>query len=258
MLALPFFWISTALATCTVAEQVDVYPTAGTLPENLLRIYVYFPRAMSARENNQVVKLLDSTGAEIERVFLNNREDLWSPDRRRLTVYLNPGRVKTGLNAHKNLGRALVPSQSYTFEVSDQAIDSEGCQLGKVTRHNFTVVPADMDPPDPGKWKLKPPRAYSLEPLEIYLGSAHDHLSLAFRLRVLDDMDRVVPGRVELGPDEESWIFYPTVPWSHRAYALSIDKQLEDLAGNRPGVLFDRPVGSVTSVWKNRLGFTPD
>ncbi|MEL7218322.1 MAG: hypothetical protein AAGK01_07815 [Pseudomonadota bacterium] len=103
---------------------MDVYPTAQLLPENLLRFYVYYPRAMSASAGLSDIRLLDSYGRPMDGVFLPTREDLWSQNRQRLTVLLDPGRVKTGLDASEALGRALRSAQSYTLEVSSASLDA--------------------------------------------------------------------------------------------------------------------------------------
>ncbi|MEM9107755.1 MAG: hypothetical protein AAGC96_19105, partial [Pseudomonadota bacterium] len=102
--------------------------------------------------------MLDGSGKPISGVFLSNRDDLWSPERRRLTLLLDPGRVKTGLFANSQMGRALVVGKAYSFEVSGKALDADGCPLGMDTSHAFTVTAADLDPPDPARWALTKPR----------------------------------------------------------------------------------------------------
>ncbi|MEM8580069.1 MAG: hypothetical protein AAGF50_02590 [Pseudomonadota bacterium] len=246
-----------ALADCDADGRVEIYPTAEVLPENLLRIYVYFPHPMDTSQGVEIVQLLDAAGDPVEHVFLRNRDDLWSPDRRRLTVLLDPGRVKTGLEAHDALGRALVPGQSYAFEVSGRALQADGCALGASTRHAFQVGPADLEPPQPSSWQLAPPQADTTDNLEVALGSAHDHLSLAFRLRVLDGEGTIVPGAIALGPGEASWNFTPRAEWRIETYTLAIDERLEDLAGNRPGLLFDRPLDQPPSPWVPSVPFMP-
>ena len=248
---------SIAQAACPPAEGVDIYPTAKVLPENLLRVYVYYPRPMSAGEGLQHVRLLKGDGVALADVFLTNRADLWSPDRRRLTLLLDPGRVKTGLIANENLGRALVDGASYILDVSGSALDTTGCPLGKDTQHSFAVKNADTDPPDPARWTIVTPRAHSADALRVDLGSAHDHLSMAFRLRVLDKDGNTVPGAVALGPEEELWEFTPRAAWTAARYTLAIDERLEDLAGNRPGRLFDRPSDQAPSPWIQSLDFIP-
>ena len=142
-----------ALATCPEADQgqVYIYPTADLLPENLLRMYVYFPRPMGGREGLRSVRLLGDQGVPIEGTFLASREDLWSSDRRRLTLLFDPSRVKTGLAAHENMGRVLVAGRSYTLDISGGALDAARCPLGANTRFGFAVVDADYDPPDPAR-----------------------------------------------------------------------------------------------------------
>ncbi|MDX8348596.1 hypothetical protein SLH49_11420 [Cognatiyoonia sp. IB215446] len=250
---------STIAAACpTVAEnRVDIYPTAKELPANLLRLYIYFPRAMTAEEGSRHVALLDDKGARVNGAFLATNQELWSPDRDRLTLLLDPGRVKSGLAAHEVLGRALVPGQSYTLVISGAAIDARGCPLGADVVHNFSVVGPDYDTPNPVAWSIGSPRVNSSEPVKVDLGSTHDHLSMAYRLRVVDDKSEIVPGAIELGPEEKSWHFVPREPWAEVTYNLVVDERLEDLAGNRPGVLFDRPVSAEPTEWQSHLSFLP-
>ncbi|MEM6381364.1 MAG: hypothetical protein AAF739_01725 [Pseudomonadota bacterium] len=237
---------------------VDIYPTAATLPENLLRMYVYFPHAMAADEGVQSVRLLGQDGTPIDDVFLVSRQELWSPDRRRLTLLLNPGRVKSGLAAHNALGRALVPGQSYTLEVPADMEAANGCELGTSARYSFSVIDADLETPDPEAWTFAAPAAGTKEPVQLDLGSSHDHLSLAYRLRVFDQTASVVPGSIDLGPGERSWSFTPAQPWRAVPYELIVDERLEDLAGNRPGVLFDRPLdGGDPQPSTTSLSFAP-
>ena len=248
---------SLAQAACPAATGVDIYPTANVLPENLLRVYVYYPRPMSADAGLQHVRLLNGDGVALAGVFLTNRADLWSPDRRRLTLLLDPGRVKTGLIANENLGRALIAGESYMLEVSGSALDTAGCPLGIDTRHSFAVENVDTDPPKPARWAILTPRAHGTDTLRVVLGSAHDHLSMAFRLRVLDKDGNTVPGAIALGPAEELWEFTPRALWTASRYTLAIDERLEDLAGNRPGSLFDKPSDQAPLPWIRSLDFTP-
>jgi hypothetical protein len=117
---------------------------------------------------------------------------------------------------------------------------------------------ADLDPPRPEGWTLSRPRAGTVEPLSVALGSPHDHLSLAYRLRVRDAAGVEVPGRIALGPGERDWRFTPARPWPSGAHVLAVDRRLEDLAGNRPGALFDGPVGSSEANGGVTLHWAPE
>lgn len=235
----------------------EIYPTAMELPANLLRFFVYFPRSMGRGDILDHIVLVDETGREVTGAFLHNRYDLWSPDATRLTVLLDPGRVKTGLAAHDAMGRALEEGGRYAFVVRATAEDAAGCELGAETVQDFVAGPPDLEPPAPGTWALHRPAAGTRAPLAVDLGTPHDHLSLVYRLRVLDAAGEPVPGHIDLGDGERVWRFTPAAPWTGAPHYLVSDARLEDLAGNRPGGLFDRPIDTPDTGWARRIPWSP-
>jgi len=84
--------------TTTVSRML---PTAAILPENLLRIYLEFSGPMAREHGRDFLKLVevnkDGTDVDVNDAFLALDVDFWSPDGRRYTVLLDPGRVKPGL-----------------------------------------------------------------------------------------------------------------------------------------------------------------
>ena len=87
-----------------VAPRVEtILPLADELPENILRFYIRFSEPMAEGESLKHVRLWDDTsGEELTGVFFDHVHELWSADRRQITLLVDPGRVKTGLVA--NLG----------------------------------------------------------------------------------------------------------------------------------------------------------
>lgn len=234
-----------AVAACptpTATDHAEIYPTAEVLPSNLLRAYVYFPRRMWPEDTLKHVALLDAAGTEVSGAFLETRYNLWSPDRRRLTLLFDPGRVKTGLAAHEQLGRALNEGEDYSLVVRGTARDAEGCMLGADVVHKFVAGPVDITPPDPQSWQVTLPDLGTTAPLSVHLIDPHDHLSMAFRLRVVDADGNLTAGTIDLAEGERIWRFTPHAPWIAQEYRIAVDPRLEDLAGNRPGILFDRPI----------------
>ncbi len=248
-----------SLQACETGQTTveEVYPTGEALPENLLRFYIYFSAPMGQDDILPAIDLLDSAGQKVDGVFLTNRFDLWSSDRTRLTLLLDPGRVKTGLNANRTLGRALVAGETYHLQISEAAQDAQGCPLATPHRVTFTVSEADVSSPSPDTWALLRPGVGTRDPLTVVLDGPMDHLSLAYRLRVIGPDGIPVPGRIGLENGETHWRFAPVAPWSGQEHQLAVDPTLEDLAGNRPGTLFDQPVGLPETSWSPVLNWSP-
>ena len=195
---------------CTGPDSVridSVYPSGPRVPQNLLRMYLYFSAPMAESDVLSQITLIQSDGTVVDGVFLSNRFDLWSPDRRRLTLLLDPGRVKTGLAAHDALGRALVPGERYTLRVGTGLRDAKGCAIDGPFSVVFNVEEADVMSPDPEAWNIEPPRTGGRDPVRIDLKTPHDHLSLVYRIRVRSGDGEIVRGRISLLDDETVWAF---------------------------------------------------
>ncbi len=106
----------------TVAQ---VYPTASTLPQNLLKFYIYFSAPMSQGEAYEHIELLGSDGKPVRLPFLEIAEELWDRDGQRLTLLLDPGRVKRGLvPARRRWSR---PYRRFAIPFGDQT-NVVGCE----------------------------------------------------------------------------------------------------------------------------------
>ena len=225
-------------ANNVVVERV--YPTADELPENLLRLYVYFSKPMRPDVTAGSVRLVDQDGNAISDAFLETPAGLWSRDRRRLTVLLNPGRIKSGLNASNAMGPAIREGSRYSVEIAAGAMALDGSKLAETYVKTFEVLGPDRRSPRPERWTLSEPSLGSLDPLTVFLDEPVDHASLAYRIRVVDASGGVVPGRVVIQQQEQRWVLKPGEPWVAGAYALRVEHELEDLAGNRPTRLFEQ------------------
>lgn len=225
---------------CDDGPHVDeVYPTSQAVPENILRFYVYFTRAMQRHSLTTAVHLFDDGGHEVEGAFYRGRYELLSADGKRLTVLLDPGRVKTGLDSHEQLGRAVTAGQTYTFTVDTEARDTSGCRLRERHEKQLEIVPARSHAIDPEAWAIEIPAAETRESIVVRLDRPYDHVSLYHRLRIRDRSGALVPGTIDLGDDEQSWRFTPASAWQESDHQLAINTLLEDISGNRVGRPFE-------------------
>ncbi len=239
--------------TAQQAHVTEIYPTADILPENLLRFYIYFSKPMRPAETLSSIHLLDETGMKMDGVFLDNKFNLWSPDGTRLTLLFDPGRVKTGLVAHETMGRALSAGKHYTLALDTDLKDIDGCPMNATYKKEFQVTEADFNAPDFERWQINLPLAGTTDWLTLVLNGPHDHVSLAYRMRVINDIGEIVHGQIALSLNETEWQFKPSAPWQVADYKVRIDPTLEDIVGNRITGTFESPINDVGQgfAWLN-------
>lgn len=227
-------------ASATVVSQI--YPSADLLPENLLKFYVYFSAPMSRGRIYEHIHLRESSsggGREIELPFLQIDEELWNPEMTRLTLFIDPGRIKRGVLPLEEVGPALESRKSYVLEIDRQWRDGAGNPLKESFQKNFRVGPPDREPIDPKRWQIQPPTADTRDALSVNFSEALDH-ALALRLiTVTVESGERVEGKVALSEQEHGWTFIPANSWRRGRYNLVIQTTLEDLAGNNIGKPFD-------------------
>ncbi len=209
-----------------------VYPTAQKLPENLLRIYIHFSAPMSRGRSYRHLHLVDQTGEEVQNPFLELPQELWSADRTRLTVLLDPGRVKQGLKPREQSGPVLEPGHRYTFTIDEDWHDAKGFPLDKSFKRTFLTTKADITQPNPAEWKIAPPKAGTREPVSVTFDEPLDHAMLEHVLSLVGADSAEVAGGIEIDQHETRWRFTPKEPWKAGRYSLKIQTSLEDRVGN--------------------------
>ena len=220
----------------TLVQQV--YPSGTEIPENLLRMYVEFSAPMARYGGVASVHLFDDAGKEVTGAFLPLDYEFWSSDRRRFTVFFDPGRVKDGILPNKEMGRALIAGREYTLVVSQDWRDEHGLPLAREYRQILRVGTAFNDGLTPSTWRINAPAAGTRAPLVVTFPHPLDHGLLMRALGVrLGDND--VAGEVQVAPGETRWQFTPERPWTVGAYNLLALSILEDPAGNRIGRPFE-------------------
>lgn len=221
----------------TVVERVD--PPGEVLPENLLRVYVYFSAPMSRGRSYRHLHLVDENGDEVEEGFLELGEELWDGEGRRFTLLFDPGRIKRELRPREELGPALADGGKYTLVVDADWKDAKGVSLVEAYRRSFRVGPPDTTPPAVERWTIEPPAADSEAALVVRFDESLDRAMLARMITVASTPGKAVPGEVTVADDGKSWEFLPDEMWETGDYELVVDGRLEDLAGNGIGRPFE-------------------
>jgi hypothetical protein len=258
-------WTRAAPAGARTTVVEEVYPTADTVPMNLLRMYVQFSAPMTVGDRADLhVHLLDEHGAPVDKAFLvaTGEQELWDPDHTRLTLFLDPGRIKRDLTPHDELGLPLRSGHGYTLVIDSLLHDAHGLPLAREFTKHFRVGPVDRTLPRTSSWHLVSPSVGTAEPLTIEFPEPLDHALLARMLTVrLDGDEKPLAGRVSLENHDRLWRFTPELAWRSSAYSVVVDAELEDLAGNNLTHLFDVMPGDSASRGvggpNTRIAFRP-
>jgi hypothetical protein len=222
--------------TTTVAA---VYPSVNALPENLLKFYLFFSAPMSGGHIYDHIHLRDSAGKDVQLPFLEIDEELWDPTMTRLTLFLDPGRIKRGVRPLEEIGPALQSGKTYILRITRDWRDANGAPLKSDYEKTFTVTPPDRDPPNPLRWKITPPKSKSRDPLTIAFDEPLDHALAQRVLRITDPKGAAITGSIQLDASDRTWTFIPDNHWNAGAHKLIIPTIIEDLAGNNIGKPFD-------------------
>lgn len=225
-----YTWPEREHGTPAVVTRVD--PTGDRLPENLLKFYLHFSKPMSRGKAYGHVRILDASGQALRAPFLELGEELWDPSGTRLTLLLDPGRIKRGLVPREEEGPILETGKAYTLVIDRQWPDAEGQPLREVFRKTFQAGASDETQPDPKTWKIASPTAGSSDALSLTFPEPLDRAMLDRAIVVHDADGHTLPGRLEVNPEGTRWQFRPEHPWTAGTVQLLIDAELEDLAGN--------------------------
>jgi hypothetical protein len=226
-------------AAATAATRVAaLYPSAQTVPANLLRMYIEFNGPMGSRGGQDYIQVVDAQHHPIADALLPLDTGLWNPDHTRFTVLFDPGRVKRGILPNRTMGRALKPGETFTLLVRGGWPDAHGNPTVATFGRAYLVGPPIERGLDPAAWRISSPPAGSREALLVDFPWPLDR-GLLQRAITVHRGDVVVPGQSQIADGETQWTFAPTEPWQTGDYNLSVLPELEDVSGNRIGHAFE-------------------
>jgi hypothetical protein len=223
-----------------VTGVVNVFPSVAVLPRNALRFYIHFSASMSEGLAARHVHLERAdTGESVSGAFSPMDFELWDPARQRLTVLLDPARIKQGLAPHREAGYPLQEGTAVVLVIQQGFSDSAGLPLLAEHRQRYDVGPDVRSRVDPSDWSVEVPGAGGRYPLVARFDRPLDRALLDDCLTVVDTSG-IVPGTAKIAASERSWSFVPDAPWAPGPSRLLIDPVLEDIAGNSIVRVFDR------------------
>lgn len=218
---------------------IQVYPTSEVLPENLLKFYLVFSGSMSRGNIYDYIELRDELGKAVEIPFLEIDEELWDASQTRLTLFIDPGRIKRGVKPLEEVGPSLEAGRRYSLRISSKWRDAQGAPLAESFSKEFRVGPPDRTALNPGTWQIKVPQAGTRDALSVRFGEAVDHALAGRLIGVRGPRGFGIEGSIALEEAESVWTFRPETLWKAGDHVLQVGSILEDLAGNNVGKAFE-------------------
>ena len=234
-------WVYDVPVTAPSTVVREIYPTGDVVPMNLLRMYVEFSAPMASGRSYELVKLYAEGDSLVEEPFFTagGTVELWDPDHTRLTILFDPGRIKRDLKPHEELGLPLREGKRYRLIIDSAWRDAQGRPLVRSHEKRFRVGAQDRALVRTADWRVVAPGAGTKDSLVVTFPEPLDRALLARLLTVHDSAGGRVDGDIVVSEHETRWAFAPREPWRGHPYALHVDTELEDLAGNNLRKLFD-------------------
>ena len=226
------------------AQVTAIYPSGDVIPENTLRFYIHFSAPMQPHVAFDHIKLVNADGVADEAAFMRFKQELWNEDRTRLTVLMDPGRIKRNVATNLELGPALHEGSDYRLVITDGWMPVHGKTALKKYSKAFSVGPALRELPNSDKWRISSPRSDTRDALTIKFDRPFDAGLLQKSIKIKTASGHLVDGIVTTSENETVWSFKPDDNWSSKSLAIIVDSHLEDVAGNNFKDLLDHRTNS--------------
>lgn len=228
------------------SEVTAIYPSGDILPENVLRFYIHFSTPMKPHVSFDYIKLVDASGNVDDAAFMKFKQELWSEDRKRLTVLMDPGRIKRNVATNLSLGAALHKGESYQLVVEEGWPTANGTDTLAGFSKPFSVSDALRELPTSENWEITAPAIRTKDALEIKFDRPFDHQLLYKDIRVFSATGEEIEGESLTGNHETEWYFLPNEAWATEQISIVVDSELEDVAGNNFRDLLDHSIETET------------
>lgn len=235
--------ITVVFAETHLPEVAGFDPSSNLLPENLLRVHIRFTEPMREGEFSNYIEVVHTdTGKQIPLVFFDSFYELWNQDRTRLTLLVDPGRVKTGLTANADLGRAFIAGEQYSVNVKPGWLSMGGVAVEKEYSHGFIAIPQMRTAINPDNWNV-----YTQgKSIHIDFHRVIDIHSLNAHMILVDAEGETITGQWWGLNNSKTAQF--TYSGNNQPDRIVVRNRFEDAAGNTVVAAFDHAIGASPSV----------
>ncbi|SMG27034.1 hypothetical protein SAMN05661096_01566 [Marivirga sericea] len=225
----------TVKSNLSVPRLINVYPLSNEVPANFLKFYLEFSNSMGEVNPYEKISLYKGN-QKLEHAILRLDPPLWNEDRTVLTVWLEPGRIKTDLGPNRMIGSILKPADSIEILI-EPLRGMNALKMDSTYRKRIVILPRDEIKPSIQNWKLETPVVSSTEQLMINTLEVMDYGSTVSGIKILYG-GKDFSGSTDFVNDT-TVSFKPDAKWKSGSYILRVNTKVEDLAGNNFNRLFE-------------------
>jgi len=224
------------------ARVMGISPAGDTVPENLLRFYVWFSAPMSREPGLPHVTLTDERTGVVADAFRPAGSGVWNHDFTRYTLFVDQRRATGATVPNEPAERPLVAGHRYRLAIATTWRDAHGTPLVEPFEHRFTAGPALTAPLDLETWQITLPLAGTRQPIVLHTPAPLDHAIAPGAIAITSAGGEAIEGEVSLDVTDTRWQLVPSEPWRVGSYGVTALDSLEDPAGNRVGRAFETPI----------------
>ena len=216
----------------------NIFPLYDSVPENLLKFYLVFSSPM--QETTDALNYISVKNLQTNKnvdIFLPLETELWNAEHTELTLWLDPGRIKKDLIPNLKLGKPLAKNTSYEVKIDSNWTNANNIKLDKTYIKNFVVIEKDTIKPSINLWKISQPQKATLDSINILFKEKIDLMLIKKNVAVFNNNIKV-KGEIKI-INKNNIFFKPFKTWKKGSVKISVNSNLEDLAGNNFKRLFD-------------------
>ena len=182
-------------------KVLNVYPSLDSLPSNILKFYIEFSESVGSGQAYEMINILDETGKVLPADFVNLGTELWNKERTRLTMWLDPGRIKRDLLKNQTEGEVLEVSKKYTLFLDKRLVSINLNSMETDYEKSFITLESDRIKPKVSEWMLEWIKGKNS--IKILFPEAMDYGSTIKAFEVFTKANKKVVGDWQIGKAEK-------------------------------------------------------
>ncbi|MEO0341690.1 MAG: hypothetical protein AAF242_21085, partial [Bacteroidota bacterium] len=197
------------LVNHTLPQLVSYTPFIDTIPANLLKVYLHFSMPMQEGKSAEYVNVVQKQGDTLHGIFLDLQPELWNEDYTRLTLWVDPGRLKRALASNDLKGKPLMAGSEIIIKIAQSWENQQGSPLESDYLISYHIIEEDRRSPNTKQITYSAPGAGTKETFLLQMHEAFDAALLQRMVSITDAQKRELLGNLKTNQQANQVQFVP-------------------------------------------------